>query len=313
MIFSATNKFWQAWLQRRCPASAECTLSYRHIFIFPSRYGWIYLASLTAIFIGGVNYGNELMLALTFLLVSIFLVSILHTYRNLSEITLKAGQVEHCFLGEQALFRINVQKPITRSIEEIHLCFKNSPPSKISLIQDQQGVVELFIQAVKRGRLKPGRIKVETIYPLGIIRAWSWIDLMQESWVFPKPIAGPLPSTVEVQNIYAKSIAGVDEYEGLRNYVPGDSMSHVYWKVLSRGLPLTTKIFSSSEQDIIWLGWDKVAVTNNELKLSHLCYWVLQLAAKDILFGLALPGTTIQPDRGLVQRNRCLKALAAYP
>jgi len=58
-------------------------LDLRRIFILPTRSGIIFGLILMAMLIGSINYNNSLGFLLTFTLVGLGLVSILHTFRNL--------------------------------------------------------------------------------------------------------------------------------------------------------------------------------------------------------------------------------------
>ena len=71
---------YERWLSRRLPRSGRVVLNQKRIFIFPTGYGFFYLLVASLLFIGGINYENNLILALSFLLASLFLVAILHTY-----------------------------------------------------------------------------------------------------------------------------------------------------------------------------------------------------------------------------------------
>ena len=82
---------WQRWLDRRLPRARQVQLDQRRIFIFPTGYGFLYLLVSVLLFFGGINYENNLILGLCFLMVSLFLVAILHTFRNLSGLSLRAG------------------------------------------------------------------------------------------------------------------------------------------------------------------------------------------------------------------------------
>lgn len=44
------------WLDKRIPPSASVTLDQRRIFIFPSRYGFLYLVLSMGILVGATNY-----------------------------------------------------------------------------------------------------------------------------------------------------------------------------------------------------------------------------------------------------------------
>ena len=73
--------FWQRraarWLARRIPPASRLTLGYRNLFILPSRLGYQYLLLLGALFVLGTNYQNNLVLALAYLLLSLFITTLI--------------------------------------------------------------------------------------------------------------------------------------------------------------------------------------------------------------------------------------------
>ena len=83
-VMSLWRARWQRWLGRRIPAQSEVRLNQRRIFIIPTRQGLGFLLLIALLLIGAINYQNNLAYFLTFWLLSLFLVAILHTYRSLS-------------------------------------------------------------------------------------------------------------------------------------------------------------------------------------------------------------------------------------
>lgn len=110
---SALSRYWQQWLaewlDRRIPPASEFTLNQRNLFIFPSRTGWIYLALTTAIFLLGSNYQNNLVLALAYLLLSLFIISIFHCHHNLRGLQIKVMPVTHAYTGQSVRFTLQLQ------------------------------------------------------------------------------------------------------------------------------------------------------------------------------------------------------------
>ena len=62
---------YERWLTRRLPAARQIVLNQKRIFIFPTGYGFFYLLVAGLLFIGGINYENNLILALSFLMAKI--------------------------------------------------------------------------------------------------------------------------------------------------------------------------------------------------------------------------------------------------
>jgi hypothetical protein len=103
------KQLWQRWLQRRIPPSRKVTLDQRRIFIFPTGYGFLFLLIAALLFIGGINYENNLLLGFSFLLVALFLIAILHTFRNLAGVTLIAGGMRPGFAGARGSLEVRLQ------------------------------------------------------------------------------------------------------------------------------------------------------------------------------------------------------------
>ena len=110
---------WQRWLDRRIPRVTEVTLDQRRIFIFLSRQGGIASLVLVALFIGGINYANNLLLGLCFFLGSLFVITIHHTYANLSGLRIAAVTARPAFVGEDASFVLRFDDARGRAHESL--------------------------------------------------------------------------------------------------------------------------------------------------------------------------------------------------
>ncbi|HKI74263.1 MAG TPA: hypothetical protein VJ998_06460, partial [Pseudomonadales bacterium] len=100
-----TSRFWQSklfqqWLARRMPPANSIRLNQSNIFILPTREGLYFALVMVFMVVAAINYQNSLVFGLAFLLVSLFMVSILHTFRNLSGLVLQAGGTRPAFAGE---------------------------------------------------------------------------------------------------------------------------------------------------------------------------------------------------------------------
>ena len=67
------QQYIRKWLDKRIPAANEFQLSHRSIFIFPAKFGALFLALCALLFLLGTNYQNNLMLLLCYFLVALFL------------------------------------------------------------------------------------------------------------------------------------------------------------------------------------------------------------------------------------------------
>ncbi len=309
------RKYYERWLARRLPRAPLVILNQRRIFIFPTGYGFFYLGVAALLFIGGINYENNLILALSFLLASLFLVAILHTYRNLSGLGLRNGGSESGYAGESGSLGVTLFSD-NRAHHCIWLKWEGQPAQQISVPADTESRLWLNLALPRRGRVLAPRMKVESFFPLGLLRTWSYVSLDHYclAWPSPQPSAEcPAEGGQEHAKVVTSGKAGNDEFRGLRGYVPGDSLRRIDWKGYARGMGLNTKLFEEPAGGRLWLDWDVLEGIGREQRLSILCYWTLQLDQQHQPYGLRLPGMTLAPDTGDTHRLRVLDALAAFP
>ena len=305
---------WQRWLAGRIPAAASVRLTQRRIFIVPTRVGAAFALALLLMLLAAINYQNSLAYGLTFLLGAVFVVAILHTYRNLGGLILKAGGAQPVFLGEQGRFRVRLESS-ARAHQAIALGW---PPAQLQTLDvpvQGLGECELSLPTLRRGWLRPDRLRVESRFPLGILVAWSWVDLDQALLVYPRPLPGELPLAAGrddplEQGVQARG-RGVDDFQGLKSYQPGDSKRRLHWKAYSRGQGLLVKDFAALSGRDPCLDFQALA-GDAETRLSLLCHWVLQLSERQQPFALSLPGQLLAADSGERHREACLRALALY-
>ncbi|KTC07909.1 hypothetical protein AO390_16030 [Pseudomonas marginalis ICMP 11289] len=307
--------FWQRWLARRIPAASRIVLDHRRIFILPTRTGITFMVVLVLMLLVAINYQNSLAYGLTFLLLSVGVLAILHTYRNLSGLILSAGPARSVFVGEAVQLRLRLESS-NHAHQALGLGWEAGSLQHGDVSAQGLTEVELTLSAERRGWLRAPRLRVESVFPLGVFRAWTWLDLEQTALIYPQPLAGTMPLLNGVQphaedDGHATQGAGVDDYQGLRSYQPGDNRGRLHWKAYSRGQGLLVKEFTDLSGHELCL--DFLALGGNiEERLSRLCYWVLELSERRQPFALRLPGFLSGVDVGDAHREACLRALALY-
>ena len=157
---------------------------------------------------------------------------------------------------------------------------------------------------------------LETRYPLGLFRAWSYVEPDAQALVYPRPEYSvlPLPSADATAGAGRAQAQGNEDFSGLRSYQRSDSPRHVAWKAVARGSGMLTKQFSGEATAELWLDWqDFPHGLPVEARLSRLAAWVLAAESAGARYGLRLAGVEIPPDRGDAHRADCLRALALHP
>lgn len=305
---------YRRWLDRRIPPSRRVVLDQRRVFIFPSRQGMSFLIVIAAILVAAVNYENNMLYGSAFLLVAMFVSTIIHTYANLSGLEITAMHARDAFAGEDAEFNITLSRQGRRQHHGLVLGWPGGTQVIENVLSDRPLLVKLFVNARRRGYMSPGRLRIETLFPLGFLRAWTWVDLGMHCLVYPRPLpAGALPRVAQLddEDGIAVENPGADEFAGFRDYQPGDSLRSVHWRSLAKGQPLKSKVYSALTDTRLWLDWNEVH-GDTEQKLSQLCYWVIEAAKTSDEYGLRLPGKIVAPNRGDEHKQRLLRELALF-
>jgi uncharacterized protein (DUF58 family) len=285
-----------------------------NIYVLPTGHGVLFGVILLAMLAGSINYNNSLGYAFTFLLASVAAVSVLHTYRNVAGLSLKAGRAPPTFAGGKASFEILVTNVGLRPRRGIRLQIDGEETGIADIRPRQTIPIILNRKAERRGVMPIGRFSVATHFPLGLFRGWSNVDVIAHCMVYPRPgPRRPRPEDVvyspETEGSKGK---GTGDFVGFREYAPGDSLKHVYWKALARGQDLVTKQFGGGDTMDEWLDWAQVPGAGTEARLSQLCRWVLDAYRHEKRYGLRLPGTDIGVSSGEGHKHRCLEALARF-
>lgn len=288
----------------------------RRVFILPTRTGLGFALLLVVMLLGAINYSNNLIFALTFLLAGLGLVAMLHTYRNLLGLELRAGQGRPGFVGEPLGYQLWLRTTDGRPRPALELRTPEGAAVMTGLRRGEEVSVWLHRPATRRGPHRLGRITIGCRYPFGLFRAWSALDFAHSELAYPAPAPPgpqPPPEPVDATARARQSRAGDEDFQGLRPYRPGDALHRVYWKALARGQGAVTKVFGAAAgSPLVWLDFAAAPEAGTEARLSRLCRWILDAEHAQLSYGLRLPGGDQAPGRGNGHRDRCLAALARY-
>ena len=289
-------------------------LGLRNIYILPTGYGMLYLAVLGAMLIGSINYNNNLGFLLTFLLGSLGLTAMMHTYSMLYGLRLVSATARPVFAGESVEVDLR-NADVDRPRIGIRWYFNSADHIRADFRPGQRARVLVAAGAGRRGLLDPGLLRIACDYPLGLFRAWARIDTGMQCLVYPKPISAPMLRAT-TSSAHRKGdigqTAGVEDFVGLSAYQPGDSPGRIHWQAYSRGRGLHTKTFAGQAGAGLMLDMDDIKGDDTERKLSILCFHILQAHHQRRSFGMRLAGQTFPAANGRAHRDRCLRALAHY-
>lgn len=229
----------------------------------------MYAFLLIITFVAGINYANNLVLGLCFLLGSLLVVTIHYTFAHLAGLHIQLVDISDSEVGGKVQVRLQVSSESRRPHRQIRLSFANkafdvkqpilatarpiaeqSESVVVNQIQTPQ-IISLWLPAAKRGKFVLPKLTVSTVYPLGILQAWSYVFFDGHAWVYPAPLgyemtASQLVPADEVQTAALHTQAGQDDFDQLDNYVLGESLARISWAHVARGQGLMAKRFVDS-------------------------------------------------------------------
>jgi uncharacterized protein (DUF58 family) len=296
------------------PEAGPITLTQRRIYILPTKQGIFFAVLMLVMLMGSINYNNSLGYTLTFLLASLSIVAILHTYRNLLHLRVDVGHINPVFAGEVLRVPCILDNAHHSARYALKLEFPKQGLRTVHVPARDWTRLALPLANRHRGRHPLPRITLHTLFPLGLFHAWSHVQFPQSYLIYPRPSPHrlPLQESPQPSERQGDKGKGADDFAGLRNYYHSDSPRHVHWKAAARGQGLYTKQFGGDQQDELWLDWQALPNLDTESRISQLTRWVLDAEEQQHRYGLRLPDKIIPLGHGPQQRHACLEALALF-
>ena len=304
---------WLASLLRRVPVDAQgqATIGAREIYILPTRAGMGYALLLFVTLLGALNYQNNLGLLFTFAMAGVSLVSMHHAWFNLLRLRVRAQPGAPVFAGQDARFVLHVEDG--RERERGAVCLRGG--GCVDVAAGGMARLDLHVPTERRGVLPLGEVLLETRYPLGLFRAWSLVSVNAVATVYPRPApqasAPPRLTSVD-HNANGDQGIGADDFVGARAYAPGDSLRRIDWKALARERGLIVKQFGGDRAARVWLDWSALPPVDAETRIALLCRQVLDASEQNLVYGLRLPGVSVERGQGDAHKHRCLTTLAGF-
>ena len=314
-LLAALRRRTRKWARKRHGIDPDpLILSPRRIYIVPSGLGLAFTLMLFAMFLGAMNYANNLALGLTFMLGALALTAMHYCHRNLAGVHIRSAASEPVFAGQTARFRLALENDAKVARHELTIANEYGIATPVRIEPGGRVVLDLDVPAPQRGLLPLDSFEITTRHPFGMFRAWAYLNMEIRCVVYPKPSPRGLPPPpLETDTGGAQETTrGDEDFAGLRAFHPGDSPRRIAWKAYAREQGLHVKLYAGTAVTSHSFDWDALDGLGTEARLSQLCRWVEDAYAAGRAFGLRLPGVEIAPNVGPGHRQHCLTALALF-
>ena len=281
--------------------SAEITLGLRNLYIIPSRFGALWLATAALLLLVAIQTTSNSTLLLAFVMLALMLLAMFLTHDTLQGVAISCGEPAPTFAAESATYPLFIESRHRRP--PIRLRFRKT--SESALVQLSAGVTQVGLSWTPkwRGWQQPPQLQIETIAPLGLFICWTRWSPPKQQLIWPRRRHGPVR-----EQHPPRWRDGLDEWQDLRPVRVGERPAVVDWAAVAKGRPLQAKVFSVPEDVERIL--EPAAGVPQEQAREYLTDRIWTLQQRGERYGLRLQSTSLSPGRGVQHRNACLEALA---
>lgn len=315
------RRYFENWANKRHADGLTTTLAHRNVYILPSQAGFVYAALLLVLLIGSINYQLNLGYLLTFMLAGVGAMSMHITHNNLRQLTLALQIPEPTYAGSAARLQLVLTAAKNHRYGIAIWCAGESIAAQCDVEPGAPSLVDLTYPAPGRGLHPVPRITLETRFPLGLWRAWTYWQPSAahgaQVLVYPQPEfpMRPLPTAQPVAkggdaSAHREAVGG--EFDGVRAYRVGDALKRLVWKKYAKSDELVARDDMTTVKSMLILSLKQQGGIDTEAGLSRLTAWVQECERQDVPFELELTGTALACNHGPAHAHAALRLLALY-
>ncbi|RZG79117.1 DUF58 domain-containing protein [Acinetobacter venetianus] len=283
------------WIAKRFQVDSVKTLLQKDVLVFIYKQGFLYLVLILITFIAGINYGNNLILGFCFLLSAILCISFYLTFKQLHDLKIEIVMPEVGQVNQPSIIKLML-KQHDKTVRYLRIQF--SQQEHMIYVNQVQQTVELPVLPQQRGLYEFGVIRVYSTYPLGLVRAWTYLYPKQKIWIAPKAHDWQK----EHKNQPTSAHDNLDEFKELRAFRQGDSYQNVAWKQVARGQGFFIKMFEAqANHQHLEIDYQQIPALGHEEKLSFMMGLVEQCEQLGDDYALILPHARLECGQGYSQ------------
>ncbi|HBO72600.1 MAG TPA: DUF58 domain-containing protein [Acinetobacter sp.] len=283
------------WIAKRFQVDSVKTLLQKDVLVFIYKQGFLYLVLILITFIAGINYGNNLILGFCFLLSAILCISFYLTFKQLHDLKIEIVMPEVGQVNQPSIIRLMLKQQ-DKTVR--YLRIQSSQQEQMIYVNQVQQTIELPVLPQQRGLYEFGVIKVYSTYPLGLVRAWTYLYPKQKIWIAPKAHDWQK----EHKNQSTSAHDSLDELKELRAFRQGDSYQNVAWKQVARGQGFFIKMFEAqANHQHLEIDYQQIPALGHEEKLSFMMGLVEQCEQLGDDYALILPHARLESGQGYSQ------------
>lgn len=275
-----------------------------------------WLGISTAMGYAGAAQGNGAAYLMAFFTGALGLMSYLYARANLRHLEIRVGAAPVSRGGGGEWLSVDLRAGSGQAASSVELVVAGSAKSEFVEMIPSGQTVQVFLKVPANG--SEIRVLLRSSYPLGLLQAERMVNVKMDRPALPLPAGSqPLPPPVKTsgngpgkQGSHGPGEREGDDFAGVREWQPGDSMRQVDWRAVARGRPLLVKTWSRSGSEAVMLDWNMIEGGDTEKTVAQMLKWIRQCEQQGLAYGLRLPHAEMPPGQGEAHHQRCLAALA---
>ncbi len=274
----------------------------------PHTFSWLGLCA--AMLYAGAVQSNGAAYLLAFLTFVLGAVSWLHARANLRGLELRCGLVRRG--GEGEVLPVELIATDGLSHHGIELMLAGASGGQWLEMAGRGAATQLDLRLPSQG--VPLRLFLRSAHPLGLFQARRELQVLLQQPRPPAPV-GSLPLPAPEPGGGAATTAGAaaagaegEDFAGVREWRPGDSLRRVDWRALARGRPLLVKTWAGGGGQRHF-DWQALPLPEAE-RPGQIARWIEEAERLGLTWRVSLPGREIPAGSGPAHAERALTALA---
>ena len=278
------------------------------VFIIPTIRFFVYFAITFLGLSVAFSYENKVLFFLILVLVSFFVVSTLVANEIIRGLKLHRIKSEPTEAGKEIAIEVELRNEGKFLISTIAVFpeFGFETVLKFDGGQKTGAIIRLF--PMERGMYNSTWIKFQTEQPLGLFRAWKWLEIGEEIIIYPRPknsitrkenFPKSLNSNARDESSIATKIQQElqDNWIDFREWNQYIAKTKINWKKSLRYDQILVTEYSKKTA-LILISWDQTKeISSFDDRLSQIVYWLRSIKNKEDVFVIQLPAYS-----GLIQR-----------
>ncbi len=282
------------------------------VYILPNKQGYFFLLSTFVLFNIGNIYGNNIVLLLSFLMISLSVVSMILTHLNMKHLTIDLINIRSQFADEKNHIQIKMTNESNRIIDDLNLEFGTNYNFKIELekIAKRKSDNKPLLISPGRGYYPIDKIKLSTRSPSQLFYAWKFLGNKIDFYIYPERSKAGFSQNI-IKLVDQEHELSRDEFQTHKEYQRGLPSRNIDWKIYGKTDQLLWKEFNGSEVESYVFSFDDLEGSVEE-RLSLLAFFIDKVFQERQAWTLIINNETYGASSSYEHYKKCLEVLACY-